>query len=136
MSGDFTCLLTAEEVDLVLAYRRARAEHGVAMTIEDAIAGIEWPFWERLQASWEAVEAELQELTGTSRPARSVVAACESYLAAVGEASLLEMRDGLGGWWHPEELGCAMLSFPRIFERLPGWPNCGGERWRLREVAE
>jgi hypothetical protein len=131
VSGD-SFELTADEVELVLAYRRARDEHGAAFTIEDAIAGIEWPLWERVQAGWDAVERELHELRGTSRPAGSVTAACVRYLADVDEASTFEIRDALGGWWHPEELDHAMGSCPHWFERLADRPPLPCACWRLR----
>jgi len=54
--------LTADEVELVLAFRRAREEYGPALTLADAIDAIAWPAEDRIDAEVAQLELELRRL--------------------------------------------------------------------------
>jgi hypothetical protein len=130
--------LTAEEHELVLAFRRARVEYGAALTLADAIAGISEAIEQEILAGVTALDARLRELEGQDarRAAGGPANAAARYLATVAEASSFELREATGRLWTTEQLNRALKGQPDRFERLPNKPGRARAWWRLREEGE
>jgi hypothetical protein len=129
---DFAFGLSAEEVELVLAFRDARAEYGPALKLDDAIEGLTDRVEEEIWHASQQLDIHLWELERIEgqRAAGGALAALCKFLDEAGEATTREIRDGPGRLWGSDWLGSVLRSRPDLFVCVEPHRGRRPARWR------